>query len=636
MKEKRERFFSKKIVSMLLAVCLFFQATIPAEAVGEKCAFQIPVITESGSFIGDFLICDGKVYADTDTVEQMTGLEYAMVLMEEGTAGSFYDETRDIPVYDEELITYVTGKSGWYVPLSKIAGESGGYLSFRPEEKILMVKMGPDMSELMEQLQTYKMNSAYKIASWSESFLFKADKAWAVLTDMVKNFKYLSYGTGEAEIEKYREAFLKILLPQDDADISFAKETVEMVELLKTCVEIANSVSVDLVGKYEDGMLGDLQRIIDEADKLGLENTDAESYIDAIAQMRGYGDMEESCIRGLKYILEEDNKNKKMRTAGKEILEEYELQTPIWEVAGTGSDKEEKIYNLLFPKKYLCDIANLVTNQICGTQKQADATLLGISCLEIQEQCGDKYTEFKNEYYKTDQWEQRLQALEKAHNVMTVYLEAGREAYIATAIDSEMKAASEPVVEEIDNILNELAEYQSIYFDVYDQADKVEQDMIHYVESMQDNTEVIVETAKTNGLVTCNWNVDEGNLLLTVQGTTNHGESLTFSEKEKVFYKPDGAAAAFYEEEDGKTVINILDTACIWDIVIEDAEGPMNEVTPKDIVKEITVQMPGKRLVRITDNEEYYVRSYTGVWTYSFRINQAEVVPYNPFANVTW
>jgi len=628
MRDKRESFFIKRIVLMILVVCLFFQVTIPVEAGVKKCAFQIPVITESGSFIGDFLICDGKVYADTDTVEQMTGLEYAMVLMEEGTAGSFYDETRDISIYDEELISYDAGKSGWYAPLSKIAGEAGSYLDFRPEEKILMIKMGPDMSDLMDQLQNYKTNSAYKIASWSESFLFKADKAWAVLTDMFKNFKYLSYGTGEAEIEKYREAFLKILLPQDDADISFAKETVEMVELLKTCVEITNSVSMDLVGKYEDGMLGDLQRVIDEANKLGLEKVDAESYINAIAQIRGYGDMEESCIRGLKYILKEDNKNKKMRTAGNEILEEYELQTPIWEVTGTKiGKKEEEIYKLLFPKKYLCDIANLVTNQICGTQKQVDATLLGISCLEIQERCGDKYTEFKNEYYKTNQWEQRLQALEKAHNVMTVYLEAGREAYIATAIDSEMKTASEPVVEEIDNILNELAEYQSIYFDVYDQADKVEQDLIHYVESMQNDTEVIVETAKTNGVVTCNWNVDAGNLLLTVQGTMSHGEPLTFSEKEKVFYEPDGAVAAFYEEEDGKTVINILDTACIWDIVIEDAEGPMNEVTPKDIVKEITVQMPGKSLVRITDNEEYYIRSYTGVWTYSFRINQGEVVP---------
>lgn len=645
---KSFRIYERLISTMLICIMvlgIFYRNGLIVYANPEYKEFQIGVFSDVyGWFIGDFLACDGDIYVEVNTLMKM-GKFICDNPESDSPIFKRSEETFFEPDSEEIIIT----ESGRYIAFVDCVVELGLSTAFQLDDKTMLVKANPDIPPLVESMEQYYKDPGYSMEYVTNAKRFGLHRATAVAADVIKNFKYISFLSGRMETEQYEEAFWNILLPEDDSDIAVGKEALKNAEYFTDYVKAADESLEGLFGD-KGGCFGKIGTAVnafgDAKDKYRLE-----LVLNISAQMRGMGEAEESCVRGLEYITKtKANKNDKMKAAGKLVLDEYSSETPIWmagmrDIVGENLDEnEEEWIKSALPHSYLCDLTNAAVNLAFKTQAQVDASLLAFSCLDIQEQCESRYIYCMKKYRNATEWKDKLQYLQKAHDLSVVYLEAGREAYAAAAIDNDLEKTFQGMSERIDEQIEFLADYQSSCFTVFEQALETQNRLLneanHFTEQeVAELTEQmcreVVVTITYNPIV--NWTpVTIGCI---VQGSSPNGDELTYSEEDNCFYTSGGTKAATIEQSTGKTEIRTMDPNVEYTFEIDNGEAfVVNNITMEDMNLEIHITNTLGMDYCITEdiNSKHMYRSYTGVWLYAFRIRQGEVETYNPFEGIEW
>ena len=299
---------------------------VNAEEKEQEIFFKMNIITSTaGSYTGDFLYQDGNLYVELQTLQKMTDFEYQIQKDDENYDGIVEREGYKIRFQHEDVVLV---REKRYISYVKAFAELGLNGTLGESSRTLLVTELPNIRGLDERLFDIYFDSAYGMTYWRDGKYFGISKMGAMAADAVKNFQYSSYKTHRAQTDQYKNAFWNIISPQEDADISFYQDTSEVVTLLQQCREVTDDASEFLLGQENGGFFGDyglcLKYIGETMDWMQMDE-----MVKMISFMRGIGEAEESCIRGLEDVIQSSsNQNWDMKSAGRYTLNLYKGKTP--------------------------------------------------------------------------------------------------------------------------------------------------------------------------------------------------------------------------------------------------------------------------------------------------------------------
>lgn len=622
------------IVTIAIAAQSFAVNAISVKASEKAVPFQMQIICNSSEqFSGDFLLSGEKIYIKDNTLEKITGISYEVL--------------ENHTVYDG---VYRLGKVNAWIPLSEvIVTENGRYLSLTrafaelglngslgDDAKALVVVQLPSVRELEPTLLEIYQNTGYGMTYWRDDYFFELSKSCAVVADMIKNFRYISYQKDVAQKNQYKEAIWNIIIPLDDADYLFYMETSEVSELLADCKEWTDKLGKRL-GEEDGGFFGDYGTIIKK-----LNDVKDKAQIDEIVKVatfiRNMGEAEESCIRGLEIVMgEESNQNENMCWAGEYVLSTYYQNTPMWYACieefagGMYEDISEDVMKLLVDD-FWTDLANGMTNAILGTQEQVDASLIAIANMEIQKECKTCFQSVRLKYNGSMNWNKRIIHLGDMRDIMVVYLKACREAHKAVGIEDELEASSQSMISSINEDLEKIMQYPRKCFTVYEDAILLQDVLLNCVEQLiEQSPGGNLETAEGTATIDITWK-PSAKIELMISGTMNDGSNI-YCENYN-YYAENGELIATATHADNGIALEVYRTDCVLRFEISNGEEWATKGTHiRNTGLKIHVDASGNVSEDITTgNSDYLVRSYTGLWFMSFQLNNGEVEYYDPFS----
>ncbi|MBR5508726.1 MAG: hypothetical protein IKV59_01585 [Lachnospiraceae bacterium] len=614
--------------------------TVYAEEKEQGIFFKMNIITSvSGSYTGDFLYQDETLYVELETLRRMTDFSYQIQNDDKNYDGIVEREGYKIRfLHDDVVLT----RQKRYISYIKAFTELGLNGTLGESNRTLLVTELPNIRGLDERLFRIYFDSAYGMTYWRDGKYFGLSKAGAMAADAVKNFQYSAYKTHRAQTDQYKNAFWNIISPQEDADISFYQDTSEVVTLLKECREVTDDASEFLLNQEDGGFFGDYGLCLKYIGKT-MDWMQMDEMVEMVSFMRGIGEAEESCIRGLEDVIQSSfNSNVDMKSAGKYTLDQYKGKTPIWASAlteiykGALKDLEEFIFDKMMPHKFIADAVNLLADEFLHTQEQVDATLKAVSNLEIQLECKKLFQNYRNQYFGSMNWEKRVHHLGDMRDAMMVYLKAGREAYRAVMIDKEMEAAANKSIERINEELDVISAFPQKCFTVYTDALKTQDALGALAVQLSGNNEAIQEGLEDTFTIAICWDhfVDgvENQLEFSVSGMMDNGGTLIYSEQDHGYYTEDGTLVASLKEETGKINLELHNTEGILYFEVTNGEDWVTKGTHIDTTNyRIDLIKNGEIMDTIdTGSLDYKIRSYTGLWFCSFSLDHGILNPYNP------
>lgn len=457
----------RRFLALVLTVCCLFSSTaftFPVHA-AKLNTITVPVVPEDGlEFMGRFL--QGPVvYVELNTLLRMNR-EIGQYLTEDGKELVLYRNNNASVSYTSKH--FVEHDGGIYVPFLLTMDRL--YLNTIADKanQRLMVLDGIHLKNLESILTEIYEVPAYNMRYWKESKNYENDVELAEGLRALRNFDWVSFEKGKSSQKDYKDAFGRIIVPQENEDVEFAKETSKMVSLLSSFAGICKGAAddINMLFNTNENLLLDYRDSIEIADAMGKAKTivQLDDSIEVISFFKSVQNAENSIIRGLELILPECKKiDNNMYKAGKSAMTTYEKGKPMWGdlkediLSGTIEIAEDLLKDNA-PHMYLFDLGNLLTDTLCNTGNQLDGVVMASRYLNIQDACINVFNDLHSDFRDTA-GEIRTDLLQSMYDVTRVYLRAGLQAQRAMAVDSDMKKVTAYATSMLNKELDTLAEY---------------------------------------------------------------------------------------------------------------------------------------------------------------------------------
>lgn len=535
-------------VRILCAILVFVLISeIPVSisyAAEEMNEFQMYVISEveATPFVGDFLYTNGKVYVELWTLERLGEIE-TILLLDNPTYS--YRLVRLGYLYDVPDADIIKTNDNLYIPFDEAANRLALFVSFDTDNRLLLVQQCADLSELEDLTYAIYSDNLYNIGYWKNSFWYEGGYEYAIALDALKNMNFLSHISGDAEMENYKEAIWKAILPSsEDEMLNFSKETNKTIAIISKYKKYADGWTKLLLGE-DSGFMGDWGEVFSAFGKAN-DYMQTKEILDAIGHAHNLKNIDESYMSGIYTIIDENKGNADAiwHQAMNYIYTLYVTQESTWLIAireaGLAAvddmlnDIEDAVIEFFLHKQFMTavKVTSVTLDLVFDTQSQVDATIKAHTCLELQGQCA-KYKR-KHLPAVSASWknidQDRLDRAYKFRNVLALYLRFGETAYKAIALDrdSELSAASAYSIRRINDALIQVMSYEENDFTFVKNNEAVIADLTDYANGLsKENSTVgpVTDVSESGtGTLEITWTVIQEDAGLSVEMTGMYGD----------------------------------------------------------------------------------------------------------------
>lgn len=602
--------------------------------------------------VGNFLLTEeDELYIEEDTLS-------CVVYLVGTNAGAKRSDGVEMNYAD--IAIQANGKR--YLPFEEIMTGLCIGSHFDRNRTWLYVYEGADVLSSYTVMDEIFLSDAYAMRYWQNSETFELDMASAIAADIVTNYRYVSYASGEAVPDQYNSAFKDLMVPQKKDEILSASSNLDRrLDLLDSYFSVMTEASLDALKLVPPlGIIPDTLDCV-KAVSTGLQTQEMQAlytFVESLATA------EERSIRAMR-LLEEDCGNADMRLALTQALYLYDNRdAPFWELAieeysrNKWTTAEKTVWSII-PGEWIRQLGNTMQEEYGQVGSITNAIITSVRYLEIQNELERMYYDLRNECLSRDV-EDRYDMLADMHDVTCLYLKSAKEAYRALVLDNDMAAAAQENFDSAEADLEALEEYWPVDYAILKYTREAEAALIAYAQETggsevlgpddhsmttgpvsggaeteseagsETESETTSAVTPSTATVTVTWNCRDGDdyrgIDLFVTGSTADGGTVTRAPTEGV-YLSNGHMIGEQIVQDGYISVIFHDLNGDYSIEISNGEDwALNNVLINDLDPVITLEIEGQDPVVISDLEDYYHRAPTGIWYYGFGLENGKLV----------
>lgn len=487
----------QKFLALILVLCCILGLAQPVAAAPKDLPaehFQASFVSGSGTAIpGNFLKRGSAVYVELGTLKAM-GNDIDACLSESGRSvyiyrtmqtGSTLSPNPDVQSIEFPIDNTLISDQGIYVPFSVTLEALGlNPLVDKKNQQLVIVNAG-NIAQLAVVMEEIYQEACYNMRYWKDSENYRRDVGFAEMVGAIRDLSLISFVIGKTTYEGYREAFAKLIMPQDKEDVEFSTGTNETLGTMSTFFSLAEGVADFALDELELDLIGDLKDTYDavfglvEGVTTANEVFDVEGQIELIAYFQAAREAEESTIRALKEIMTETpGISDEMDSALKEVMDTYESGDPLWlqvidKLRSKALGFAENRLKELIPQSYLFDVGNEITNFYIGTGDQVAATAQASRFLDIQTCCQQVFDEVLPSY-KIAMGAGKGEFLQIMYDVTNLYLLAGIQAQEAMSQVDGLKGTTEYSINRLKKEQARMAQFSELDIQAYANYDIAE------------------------------------------------------------------------------------------------------------------------------------------------------------------
>ncbi len=489
----------RNLMIFIIFVGLAFSSVLPVQAtqpLGENDnVFRVKMYsaTAGGEFEGTFFKKDNALYVSGDTLMNMVQMN--RFTDGEGMVVSFARiDAPDIKFMVSDENCFVFDGVSYYSFMDAVCSLCIN-VEYDYERELVRVLTAKNVWDITASLEQIYNNKTYNMFYWQNAKFLDADisRIEAQITDIGRHLYALpasvySYMSGDADMESYRGALWKIMVPMIDVD---STELTCFNEEMKFIQGIEGGEYIGDALKDKSGFWGMFGETWEGAGKitgvLGDLNTlmQVEDSLEVIKFYYSIENMDASIVNGVKLIgVTGMSENSELEEAFDTTLDIVNNQEPlpvkIAEEAGDG------VVELLFgsiENGMNSSVAEFGVNVVDNlgekifpiwfldyNAKHVDGVIEATSNLHIQDAAKRSYHYYKSLYEATENIQKKSDALQNMKDVTLIYLLAGHNAWKAFEFDEDLAVSSAASVEEIIEHISYLLSYDLTDFEVYERA----------------------------------------------------------------------------------------------------------------------------------------------------------------------